>query len=91
MLLPHVSQGSLLTNEIRQFIIQRDWPKGLQIRLAEQPTMIRMYLFRDNLLSFDGEDMTQIANMLNEALGKLRADGVPIYLEVKPTKEDEIV
>jgi len=50
-----------------------------------------MYLFRDNLLSFDGEDMTQIANMLNEALGKLRADGVPIYLEVKPTKEDEIV
>lgn len=89
MLLPRESQAStgLLTVEIQRYIHTREWPSGLQIRLIEQEGYVQFVLFRDNFNAFDGEDKKQIAAMVKESMEKVRADGIPIYMEVRATRE----
>ena len=89
MLLPRVSAGRLLTPEVRQYIHSRDWPKALQFRLKEEWAGIYVIFYRDNFSTLDGEDQKQIAMTMKECMEKIRADGIPIFLEVKATKEEQ--
>ena len=96
MPLPSELGRSVLTPEIENYILTRDWPSGLQIRLAErqehalidQPAYIQFILFRDNFNSFDGEDRKQIAMTVKEVMENIRARGTHIFMEVKPTREE---
>lgn len=89
MLLPRESVHSLLTPDIQKYIFSRQWPSGLEIRLVDKGTYIHLVLFRENMLAMDGEDLTQIAAMVNEALSKIRADGIPIFLQVEKRKDQD--
>lgn len=75
---------SLYSNEIRQYIKSRNWPKGkrLDIEIVEYEDYLGFRLFRDNFNSFNGEDRLQIAMMIKEIMEKVRGDGIPCYLEV---------
>ena len=90
MLLPReLVPNTLLTQEVQRYIKGQPWPSGLEIRLLDRETFIRLILFRDNMLTFDGEDLQQIANVCNRIFEKLRADGIPIWLKVYQNKEQE--
>ena len=89
MLSQNESVHSLLTADIKRYIFSRKWPSGLEIRLADKGSYIYLILFRDNMLAMDGEDLTQIAAMVNEALSKIRADGIPIFLHVEKRKDQD--
>ena len=100
MLSQSESGDSILTPAIQQYVFSREWPSGLQIRLAERkahplidmPAYIQFILYRDNFNAFDGEDRYSIAMLVKEVMEKIRGDGVPIFMEVKPgTREDEDV
>jgi hypothetical protein len=87
MLLPEELPNSLLTKDVQNYVYGRDWPKGLHIRLIDKHSYIQFVLFRDNFNTFSGEDRYQIAMMVKECMEKIRADGIPIYMEVAETKE----
>lgn len=95
---PSESVNSILTPEIQRYVFTRDWPTGLEIRLAERkahplidmPAYIQFILFRDNFNSFDGEDRYRIAMTVKEVMEKIRADGVPIFMEVKATRDENV-
>lgn len=74
--------ASLYSNEVRQFIKSRQWPKGLRMEVVEFPEFLRLRFFRDNLNSFDSEDKLQIAKLVNEVMMGIRKNGIPIYTEV---------
>lgn len=75
---------SLYSAEIKQFVESRKWPKGKRLRLevVEYEDYLGFRLFRDNFNSFDGEDRLQIAMTIKEIMEKIRADGIPCYIEV---------
>lgn len=77
---------SLYSDEIRAFIHSRNWPKGLKIDIAERQTeddwYLQFILYRENFEAFDGEDKLHIAMTVKEVMEKVRADGIPIYMEV---------
>jgi len=72
---------TLYSDEVRNFIRTRDWPRGLAWEVVEYPDYLGFRLFRDNFNSFDGEDRLQIAMMVKEVMEKIRKDGIPIYME----------
>jgi hypothetical protein len=78
---------SLYSHNLRVFIHSREWPKGIQFQIVEYPDYLGFRLFRDNFNAFDGEDQKQIALMVKEIMEKVRADGIPIYMEVLKTME----
>lgn len=84
-----LAPNTLLTHEVQRFIKDQPWPSGLQVRLLDKGEFIRLVLFRDNMLTFDGEDLQQIANVCNRLFEKLRKDGIPIFLKVYQNKEQE--
>lgn len=87
MLLPRESAHRLLTPEIQKYIyFGLEWPGGLQIGLKEEATYIQFILYRDNFLTYDGEDHVRITSLVKEMMDKLRADGVPIFLEIMATR-----
>lgn len=73
---------TLYSKEIMQYIHTRQWPRGLKIEVVEYEEYLGLRLFRDNFNAFDGEDRLQIAMMVKEVMEKVRADGIPIYMEV---------
>lgn len=75
---------TLYSDDIRRFIHSRDFPATLQWRVSEEEYNLLFILFRDNFESFDGEDKLQIAMTIKEVMEKIRGDGIPIYLAVKP-------
>lgn len=79
---------TLLTEDIKRYIFNQEWPKGLNIRMREKVDHIVLVLFRDQMVTYDGEDLQQIANMVNRTIAKLRADGVPIIFNVEQNKGD---
>jgi hypothetical protein len=86
-----LAPDSLLTPQIRTYIYDQDWPKGhgLTIRLREQDTHIKLVVFRDEMIRLSGEELQQVANVMNRVLLKLRNDGVPIFFDVEPTAKEE--
>jgi hypothetical protein len=92
MLLPRESAPeSLLTPEIRSYIYSQDWPKGhgLTLRLREQDTHLKLVVFRDEMIRLSGEELQQVANVMNRVLLKLRNDGIPIFFDVEATAKEE--
>lgn len=73
---------TLYSNEIRQYIQSRKWPRGLIIEIVEYEEHLGFKMFRDNFNAFDGEDRLQIAMQVKEVMEKVRQDGIPIYMEV---------
>jgi len=73
---------SLYSDEIRNYIRTRSWPAGLLYEIVEYEGYLGFRLFRNNFNSFDGEDRLQIAMTVKEIMEKIRADGIPIYMEV---------
>lgn len=72
---------SLYSDEIRNFIRTRRWPRGLAWEVVEYDTHLGFRMFRDNFNSFSGEDKWHIAMMVKEVMEKIRGDGIPIYME----------
>jgi len=75
--------GSLYTNEVRQFIISRDWPKGLTFEVYEaiEPAPhLNILFFRDNWLTLDFSDQEKIVGIVKEIMAKLWGDGIPTYV-----------
>lgn len=73
---------TLYSDEIRNYIYTRAWPTRLLFEIVEYEEYLGFRLFRDNFNRFDGEDRRQIAMMVKEVMEKVRADGIPIYMEV---------
>lgn len=73
---------SLYSDEIRNYIRTRSWPARLLYEIVEYNDYLGFRLFRNNFNSFDGEDRLQIAMTVKEIMEKIRADGIPIYMEV---------
>lgn len=74
---------SLYTNEIRDYIKTRDWPKGLVMDIYEndEPAPhLNIIFFRDNWLTFNFEDQMKITSTVKEIMEKLWSDGVPTYV-----------
>lgn len=74
--------ASLYTNEVRQFLRTREWPKGLIWEIVEFDDFLRFRLYRDNINAFDATDKLQLAKVVNEALSAISQRGIPIYTEV---------
>lgn len=75
---------SLYTNEIRDYIRSRDWPKGLvmDVREYDQPAPhLKFVFFRDNWLTFTYDDQMKIHSIVKEVMHKLWGEGVPAYAD----------
>lgn len=74
---------SLYTDAVRRYVQSRPWPRGLKMEVRE-PTEpaphLMFYFFRDNWITFDGEDQKYISEIVREVMMKLRKDGVPCYM-----------
>lgn len=79
---------SLYSNEIRNYIRTRDWPKYFQWEVHEYPEYLQFVVFQDNYESYTGEHKLQIAMCIKQTMEKIRADGIPIYLERKETQSE---
>jgi hypothetical protein len=76
--------GSLYTREVREFIRSRDWPKGLILEIIEEEEPaphLKIILFRDNWITLPREAHHQATAVVKEVMEKLRADGIPIYMD----------
>ncbi len=72
---------TLYTPEVRNFIRTRAWPKGLVMDVIEYDYHLGLRFYRDNFITFDGEEQRQIASMVKETMEKIRGMGIPIYME----------
>lgn len=72
---------TLYSDEVRGFIRSRPWPTDLQWEVVEYDGYLAFRFFRDNFNSFDGEERYHIAMIVKETMEKIRADGIPIYME----------
>lgn len=79
-------ENDLYTAELRQYIHNLPWPKGLDMRIYTPddpyPHILFMF-FRDNLVQFDSDTLLKIGSIVNEMMTKLRKDGVPCHTEKK--------
>lgn len=76
------SVDSLYSNEVRNYIFSRPWPKGLRMDVFEDDypgPHLNLVFYRDNWLTFDGEDQKYISELVAEVIMKLRKDGIPAY------------
>lgn len=74
---------SLYSPAVRAYVNSRPWPKTLrmQVREPSEPSPHLLFVFfRDNWLTFDGEDQKYISEIVREVMMKLRKDGVPCYM-----------
>ncbi len=67
----------------REHIFSRDWPKGLIVDLRPEVNefglpQLYVVVYRDNWLTLRPEDHMKAAKIIEEAITKLRADGIPI-------------
>lgn len=81
------------TPEVKRYIFSQDWPKGynLTLRLDVFHGIPRLVLYRDEMIRMDGTDLREISNITNRIFAKLRADGLPIVLAIKNTKDESDV
>lgn len=79
---------SLLTPQVERYILGMGWPSGLQIGLSWNYDLhyIQFILYRDNFITFSGEEHMRITALVKEMMDKLRTDNIPIFLEIKPTR-----
>lgn len=78
-----VLKDSLYTPQVREYIVTRPWPKGLQLDITEDVNdfgLHELYIvfYRDNWLTLSPEKHLIASELVKEVLTKLRADGVPI-------------
>lgn len=81
----------LLSNDIRNFIHSRNWPKGLTYEIRDvflgEPHL-ELVMFRDNWITLDYPAQLQATKVVHEVMTKLTADGVPIQFgKVESTRE----
>lgn len=74
---------SLYNNNIKQFVSSLKWPKGLVFDVVEYEYHLGFRFYRDNMNTFDSEDLMQIASQVKEVMEKIRNDGIPCYMEVE--------
>jgi hypothetical protein len=86
--------NSLYTPEVRNYIISRDWPKGLQYDVYENEEaggpVLYLVFFRDNWITLQPADHLIITEIVKETITKLRADGVPISFGAIRTRGDTL-
>lgn len=75
---------SLYTDEIKGYLLNRKWPKGLVVDSVEYDNHIALRLYRDNFETFDGVDKLSIAQLIGETINAIRNQGCPCYMEVAP-------
>lgn len=76
---------SLFTSEISVMfhsIFDTARKQGLRALITEEDTHLQLVLFRDNFNSFTGDQRYGFAMLVKEFMEKVRAMGVPIYMEV---------
>jgi hypothetical protein len=73
----------LYTDEIRGFLLNRQWPKGLIVDTAVYDNHIAIVLYRDNFNAFDGVDKLSISKLMGETINALRKQGCPTFMEVR--------
>lgn len=74
---------TLYTDDVRNFIFSRDWPKGLVLDVyeaAEPSPHLNIIFFRDNWLTLSGEQQLHVTTVVKEVMSKLWADGIPTYV-----------
>lgn len=79
---------TLYTPQVREYVLSRDWPKGLQLDIFEDVAEIygletphlNFVFYRDNWLTLKPEQHLKAANIIKEVLEKLRSDGIPCYM-----------
>ena len=74
---------SLYTNEVRNYLHSRDWPKGLVVEFQgkdEPAPHINIEFYRDNWLTLAPEKHLQIVAIVKEIMEKLWGDGIPTYV-----------
>jgi hypothetical protein len=77
------SDTSLYTQEVRQFIRTRDWPKGLILDVfeADEPSPhLNIIFYRDNWLTLEFAQQQQVVTIVQEVMAKLWGDGIPTYV-----------
>lgn len=74
--------NSLYTDEVKQIVRLPQWPDTLAMEVVEYDTHLGLRLFRDNFETFDGVEKEVIAKTIGDVILKVRALGVPMYLEV---------
>lgn len=75
------NQNSLYTDDIREFVNSRPWPRGLIMDVVEYDDYLGFRFYRDNFIKFDGEAQRQIASQIKEVMEKIRGLGIPCYME----------
>lgn len=73
----------LYTNEVRNYLYSRDWPKGLVVEFQEKQepeSHINIEFYRDNWLTLAPESHVKIVGIVKEIMDKLWADGIPTYV-----------
>ncbi len=68
----------MLTNDIRNYVRSRPWPKNLDYDLYETLTEIRLVFFRDNWITLTPEEHIVTVALFKEVMEKIRNDGSPI-------------
>lgn len=83
-----MEQYSLYSNDIREYLSTRPWPKGFIYSVVEYPEHLGIRLYVDNFAKFDVADQEQIMRVVKEVIERIRKDGIPCYLErVQSTRE----
>jgi hypothetical protein len=73
--------NSLYTPEVRQYVLSRPWPKGMRLDVIEYDYHLGFKFYKHNFIQFDRETQAHIAMLIKELMEKLRADGIPCYME----------
>lgn len=74
---------SLYSDDVHQYMRDRDWPKGLvyEVREHDDPAPhLNIIFFRDNWLTLDFEAQQKTTAIVAEIMTKLWADGIPTYV-----------
>lgn len=71
--------NSLYTDDIRQVVRSRNWPKSLIWEIVEFEDCLKFKLYRENINSLDHDNKLRLAGILNDTLNTIRDKGVPIY------------
>lgn len=83
---------TLYSNEVRQFINTRDWPKGLSLNVTEalEPEPhLNLIFFRDNWLTLSREAQFKTTEVVKEIMAKLWDEGIPTYVAKMESRTSE--
>lgn len=73
---------SLYSDEVRNYIRTRDWPKTVawQVSEMDEPAPhLNIIFFRDNWLTLSFDEQMKVTSIVKEIMAKLWADGIPTY------------